>query len=320
MRFRELVFEGARNREEPFGTSVSCVALPISDSEHPPFFACGRTSGSISLYSVHSGNNGTFALKHGLVFPSAVNDICFSSDSLQLAAVFEDSSIRMFLVETMQEIGCVVPSKKIASTSCSFSPQNNLLVVGTGVGSILMFDVRNNLHLVRKLSPSAQAQCPVSSVAFHPDGSVFLTTATDGLVRVWDSTGPCLATWIGSTNRGLGSAVFSPNGRFALLSALEGDGMLGLWDLAHSGRLKRVRRYARQNSQYWMRCAFDARGNIICGDERGKLHCLRSDNGQELCSLQLQDIQIPLALATFQHYVACGGLGSAQPKLFVLEG
>ncbi|KAH9259077.1 hypothetical protein BASA81_002697 [Batrachochytrium salamandrivorans] len=320
IRFVELLC--ADKQEEEAGVSVTCVALPVSDSDSPSFFCCGRSSGSISVYDIAS-NSSTYAERFCRIFPSAVNDLCLATNSLLLAAVFEDGLIKIFRLSLlddgpgMREVFSALPSKKNAATSCCFSPQTHLLVVGTGVGSVLVYDVRNQ-QLVRKLCPSSQAQSPVSQVAFHPDGSVFLTTATDGLARVWDSTGPCLATLIGSSDRGLGSGVFSPNGRFALLGALEGEGLLGLWDLAHSGRLKRVRRYPRRNSKYWMRAGFDAKGNVVYGNELGQLRCLDSATGRERGSVQLDGISVPVALATFQSHVVCGGLGSSRPKLFLL--
>lgn len=318
MRFVELLC--AHKQEEETGVSVTCVALPVSDADSPSFFCCGRSSGSISVYDISSSS--TYTERLCRKFPSAVNDLCLATNSLLLAAVFEDGSIKIFRLSSssddgMREVFSAQPSKKHAATSCCFSPQTHLLVVGTGVGSVLVYDVRNQ-QLVRKLCPSTQAQSPVSQVAFHPDGSVFLTTATDGLARVWDSTGPCLATLIGSSDRGLGSGVFSPNGRFALLGALEGEGLLGLWDLAHSGRLKRVRRYPRRNSKYWMRAGFDAKGNVVCGDELGQLRCLDSATGRERGSVQLDSISVPVALATFQSHVVCGGLASSRPRLFLL--
>ena len=301
---------------------VSCVAFPLTDNYRPSHFLCGRNSGVLSLYSIAETEQPdvvSFAVSSQMKFGTGINDVCFSGDGLRIALSLDDGSIRLIDSLSFREVDALEATIEGPSTCVCFSPQSNLLVAGTYGGAIHSFDARPPRQLIRKLSPAHG--CPVSSVSFHPDGTVFVSTGLDGLARVWDSIGSCLCTVIGSQDRGLGSGIFSPNGRYALLGALD-DGALNLWDLAHSGRLKRVRKYPRMNSRYWMRAGFTDTGDVVGGSEDGHLMAWDASTATVLAEFDCKSskgVTVPLACATSKSFVAYGGIGSANPYLLNLR-
>ena len=305
------------------GVDVSAVAFPSTDQARPTHFVCGRNSGLLSMYRISAPVPSSsssppamqgFSLAQHARYPAGINDVAFSGDGLRIAVCLEEGSMRLVDARTLREVDSLQVRTDAAVTCAAFSPQSNMIVAGTYAGTLQAYDTRSPRPLVRTLSPAHG--CPVSSVSFHPDGTAFLSTGLDGLARVWDSSGPCLATVIGSSDRGLGSGVFSPNGRFALLGAMD-DGALGLWDLAHSGRLKRLRKYPRVNNQHWMRAVFTEEGTIIGGSEDGRLLAWDPSSTKVVAEMDCasKGVKIPLACATSRSFVALGGIGRADPLL-----
>jgi WD40 repeat protein len=299
---------------------VASMVFPKTDAPSPSFLVSATSRGELSLYTIgQDANEGRFFAwsRFGQV-TTAVNDIALTSDSVRLAAAGEDGTIRLIDMGTLREVDSIT-TRATAVTSVCFAPQNNLLIAGLYTGAVLLFDARAPRKLVKELH-KAHTQ-PVSAVAAHCDGSVFLSTGLDGIARVWDAAGPLLATIVGSENRGLASGIFSPNGRYALLSA-NVDGALGLWDLAHSGRLKRVRRYPRLSSNYWMNGAFMGDGTVVAGSEDGRVLAYDVNTTAVVAECDVTSshgIKIPMACAGSNGLMACGGIGSSHPALFELR-
>ena len=70
---------------------------------------------------------------------------------------------------------------------------------------------------------------PVGGVDFLRDGTMVVSCAGDGLVRIWDAgTGQCLKTLVDEDRKPVTSVRFTPNGKFVLAWTL--DGCVRLWD------------------------------------------------------------------------------------------
>ena len=306
--------------------AVSATVFAATDAEYPTFFMCGGNNGILNKYVVgfkdeRTGSGSLFySWTQQLVLGSGINDIALSGDSTHAAVAMEDGTIRLIDTNNLRQIDVLGTTNSDGPITCvCYTPQSNLLIAGTYAGTVHIYDGRAPRKLLKRLSPAHAL--PVSAVASHPDGSVFLSTGIDGIARVWDATGPLLATIVGSENRGLGSGVFSPNGRFALLGALA-DGSLGLWDLAHSGRLKWVRKYPRNNMRYWMRATFMKDGTIVGGSEDGNIFAWDPCTTEVIARYDIaksKGIKIPLACCASNSLILCGGMGSAYPVLLELK-
>src|SRR5205807_2640991 len=97
-----------------------------------------------------------------------------------------------------------------ASMEClAFSPDGKTVAVGTGNGSIQLWDVVARRQLTR-LSGHRHS---VNSVAFSPDGKVLVSGSADRTVRRWDvGTSNELGTFFGH-ERAVMAVAFSPDGR-----------------------------------------------------------------------------------------------------------
>jgi COMPASS component SWD3 len=63
---------------------------------------------------------------------------------------------------------------------------------------------------------------PVTSVHFIRDGSIIVSGSHDGSCKIWDAkTGSCLKTVIDDKKHAVSFAMFSPNGKFILVAALD---------------------------------------------------------------------------------------------------
>ena len=112
---------------------------------------------------------------------------------------------------------------------------------------------------------------PVGGVDFLPvDGSMVVSCAGDGLIRIWDSgTGQCLRTLVDEDRRAVTCVRFSPNGRFVLAWTL--DGCVRLWKYIE-GRGGCVKTYqGHRNREYGLQgCVGDYGGGVRGGRGEGK--------------------------------------------------
>lgn len=304
------------------GASVSALSLAASDSPLPPFFISGTNAGVVSLYNIRSseptteatlGGDVSFAWSHHSYFSDAINDVALSGDSSRTIVALEDGSLQLLDTATFSNVATMRTSVDGSMTSCCFTVQSNIIIAGTNSGTVFVYDARASRRVVRRHCPAHAS--PVSAVAAHPDGTVFLSAGVDGIARVWDASGPLLATIVGAEERGLGSAVFSHNGRYALLGSLA-DGYMGLWDLAYSGRLKCVRKYSRANTRWWMKAVFMEDGTIVGGAEDGRMLAFDASSAKVKAEMEVarrKGITVPIACSASKGLVVFGGVGSAVP-------
>jgi WD40 repeat protein/DNA-binding SARP family transcriptional activator len=120
-----------------------------------------------------------------------------------------------------------------SANAVAFSPDGQLLVVGSHDGSIRWYNLADG-QLARVSSGHALF---VSSVAFDQDGKLLASASEDCTVRVWDAhTGESRFTLRGHT-QWVKSVAWSPNG--TLLASAGGDQTVRLWN-ARTGELVHV--------------------------------------------------------------------------------
>jgi WD40 repeat protein len=109
--------------------------------------------------------------------------IAFSLDGALLAAAWDDNSVSILDVtsssspQELQRLALAAPILEMA-----FNPGEHTVAVATAGASVVVYDARDGIELVRILQPT-----PVSQFAFSADGGLIATTSDDGIVRVWAS-------------------------------------------------------------------------------------------------------------------------------------
>jgi COMPASS component SWD3 len=88
---------------------------------------------------------------------------------------------------------------------------------------------------------------PVGGVDFLRDGTMVVSCAGDGLIRIWDAgTGQCLKTLVDEDRKAVTAVKFSPNGKFVLAWTL--DNSIRLWNYIEGRCVKTYQGHA--NSQF----------------------------------------------------------------------
>ena len=118
-----------------------------------------------------------------------------------------------------------------------------MLVSGSYDEAVFLWDVRAG-RIMRSLPAHSD---PVGGVDFLRDGTMVVSCAGDGLVRIWDAgTGQCLKTLVDEDRRPVTSVRFTPNGKFVLAWTL--DGCVRLWDYVAGACVKTYQGHV--NAQY----------------------------------------------------------------------
>lgn len=117
-----------------------------------------------------------------------------------------------------------------------------MLVSGSYDEAIFLWDVRAG-RIMRSLPAHSD---PVGGVDFLRDGTMVVSCAGDGLVRIWDAgTGQCLKTLVDEDRRPVTSVRFTPNGKYVLAWTL--DGCVRLWDYVLGSCVKTYQGHVNQS-------------------------------------------------------------------------
>ena len=184
------------------------------------------------LASSISGGDGTVEIREAATGKNintiaghlaGVQSIVFSPDGTKLAAGLSGSGVKLWEIETGQQVATF--SEKVKSVA--FSPDGMTLASTHpgALGGIKLWDIETG----RNIATLQGSRERVWSVVFSPDGTKLASGSEDKTVKLWDvETGKNTATLRGHTN-GVWSVVFSPDGT-KLASAAE-DKTVKLWDV-----------------------------------------------------------------------------------------
>lgn len=144
-----------------------------------------------------------------------------------------------------------------------------MLVSGSYDEAVFLWDVRTG-RLMRSLPAHSD---PVGGVSFVRDGTLIVSCASDGLVRVWDTgTGQCLRTFFHEDNTAVVSVQFSPNGKYILAWVL--DSTVRMWNYVEAKCVKTYQGHV--NKSYSLGGAFGTYGTtpsafVVSGSEDGDI-------------------------------------------------
>ncbi|HME27037.1 MAG TPA: trypsin-like peptidase domain-containing protein [Acetobacteraceae bacterium] len=155
-----------------------------------------------------------------------VLSVAFSPDGKRVASASMDKSVRLWDVETGQQIGEPLFGHTDAVVSVEFSPDGKHLASSSSDRSLRLWDAESGRQIG---VPMLGHTDKVVSLAFSPDGKRLASASLDKSLRLWDAeTGREIgAPLLGHTNAVL-SVAFSPDGR--RLASASWDRSVRLWD------------------------------------------------------------------------------------------
>jgi hypothetical protein len=222
-------------------TKENVTKLPKAWSEHASFvsltfspdgsqLASGGPGRRIKLWDTGAGKNiATFSERKSwnrLAGKDAdlIRPVAFSPAGTLLASAITDANLRLWDVETRQNIATLQGHEK-AIYSVTFSPAGQLLASGGSDSSIKLWDVETR----RNIATLQGHEKTIYAIAFSPDGQLLVSGGSDSSIKLWD-----VRTWKNTATlqgheKTIYAVDFSPDGQ--LLASGGGDGALKLWDV-----------------------------------------------------------------------------------------
>jgi len=149
--------------------------------------------------------------------------------------------------------------------SVALSPDRRTLAAGTADRTVLLWDLSDPRHPIRREPALTRPADIVYSVAFSPDGRTLAAGSGDGLIYRWDLTDPARPVPLGPPLAGpadlVYSVAFSLDGR--TLAAGSGDHLVHRWDVTDPRRPVRLGTPLPGAGSYIQSVAFSPDGELL---------------------------------------------------------
>jgi eukaryotic-like serine/threonine-protein kinase len=197
----------------------------------------------------------------------------FSPDSKTVVTAGADKVARRWSLTSGKEIEPPLPHA-YPVWSAAFSPDGRFVLTGAGGmdgtgGEAKLWDAATGAPIHHS---SMVHKTRVNTVAFHPDGNVFLTVALDG-AQIWN-TATCQAIGPVLEHKGLSTGCLSPTGRWVATTG--SDGVARMWETSSGRRVTELRHGASVEA-----VAFSPDESIVVtGDRVGAARLWNTDTWQ----------------------------------------
>jgi len=166
-----------------------------------------------------------------------VYSIAFSPDSKILASASGDKTIRLWSMDTWQQIA-KLEGHFSAVYSVAFSPNGKYLASCSNDHTVKLWDVQKYNNLTQHQEHEGFVSC----VKFSPDGNMLASASSDQTIILWNlTTGQQFPKLIGHQDI-VRCMAFSPDGTKMISGA--DDGEIILWDIKNARKLD-VKEYKR---------------------------------------------------------------------------
>lgn len=145
-----------------------------------------------------------------LAFPAHsnyINSISFSPDGKQFVTTSFDRKIKIWNVETGEEMQNMKWKMNSVSQDAVFTPDGNEVVSGHVSGLIKIWDAQTGEEIKEWKAHNSE----IVSVAINPNGQRIVSTSTDATMKIWVLDSDNDANILANTNSHISSAQISPN-------------------------------------------------------------------------------------------------------------
>ncbi|WP_286824661.1 hypothetical protein, partial [Microcystis sp. LSC13-02] len=202
---------------------------------------------------------------------SVVTSVNFSPDGKTLVSGSRDNTIKLWDVETGQEI-LTLKGHDSNVWSVNFSPDGKTLVSGSGDNTIKLWNVETGQE-IRTLKGHDSY---VNSVNFSPDGKTLVSGSDDNTIKLWNvETGQENSVW---------SVNFSPDGK-TLVSG-SGDSTIKLWNVETGQEIRTLKGH--DDSVYSVNFSSDGK-TLVSGSYDTTIKLWNVKTGQEIRTLKGHD-------------------------------
>ncbi|ARI81869.1 WD40 repeat domain-containing protein [Microcystis aeruginosa] len=263
------------------------TVFSVSFSSDGKTLATGSDDTTIELWNVGTGkemrtligHNSTGLCQLEICSELAVYRVSFSPDGKTLATSSDDNTIKLWNVETGQEIGTLRGHNGIV-LSVSFSPDGKSLATGSWDKTIKLWNVETGQE-IRTLKGHDSS---VYSVNFSPDGKTLVSGSVDKTIKLWDvETGKEIRTLSGH-NSYVSSVSFSSDGK--TLATGSYDGTIKLWN----GSTGQEIRTLSGHDGYVFSVSFSSDGKTLAtGSEDKTIKLWDVETGEEIRTLSGHD-------------------------------
>ncbi|MCA2717734.1 hypothetical protein [Microcystis sp. M169S2] len=215
---------------------------------------------------------------------SDVNSVNFSPDGKTLVSGSDDNTIKLWNVETGQEIR-TLKGHDSAVYSVNFSPDGKTLVSGSYDNTIKLWDVETG-RVIRTLTLKGHNELDLD-VNFSPDGKTLVSGSGDKTIKLWNvETGQEIRTLKGHDDYVL-SVNFSPDGKTLVSGSW--DKTIKLWNVETGEEIRTLKGH----NYYVISVNFSPDDKtLVSGSADNTIKLWNVETGQEIRTLKGHDYSV----------------------------
>ncbi|NJO14411.1 MAG: WD40 repeat domain-containing protein [Thioploca sp.] len=204
-----------------------------------------------------------------------VYSVDFSPDGKILASGSRDNTVKLWNMETKQEIS-TLQGHGNSVFSVAISPQGNILASGSKDRTIKLWDLNTN-QVIR----TWRHKDGVRVVTFSHDGRILASGSYDGTIKLWEVKSGRLLNTIDAHREGVLAIAFAPDDK--IIASGGKEEMIKLWNVTTRQLEKTIRA---DGDRVWA-LAFNPDGFLLAaGSGDNSLKIWETKTGNELHNLQ----------------------------------